>query len=110
MTTSTEIKTEKEQVAELDEYTATMREIRKLDASRMEIKKSFHENLVPGQTMIGDYRITSENVDTQRMKSVEACRAALLSLGYEEDEIVKIISKMINTGTSRQFLVRYNPQ
>ena len=110
MTTSTEIKTEKEQVAELDEYTATMREIRKLDASRMEIKKSFHENLAPGQTMIGDYRITSENVDTQRMKSVEACRAALLSLGYEEDEIVKIISKMINTGTSRQFLVRYNPQ
>ena len=30
--------------------------------------------------------------------------------GYKDEEIVKIMSKMINNGTSRQFLVRYNPQ
>jgi hypothetical protein len=109
MTEKVTSKTEKEQVAELDEYTATMRMIRKLDASRKEIKKSFHENLAPGQTMIGHYRITSEEVETQRMKSAEASRATLIGLGYEDEEIVKIISALINTGTSRQFLVRYNP-
>lgn len=103
-------KTEEEQVAELDEYTATMREIRKLDASRMRIKKSFHASLVPGQEMVGYYQIKSDNIETTRMKSVEACRAELVGLGYDEKEIMKIMSKLINYGVSRQFLVKYNPQ
>lgn len=103
-------KTEEEQVAELDEYTATMRQIRKLDASRMRIKKSFHASLVPGQEMVGYYQIKSDNIETTRMKSVEACRAELVGLGYDEKEIMKIMSKLINYGVSRQFLVKYNPQ
>ena len=60
-------KTEEEQVAELDEYTATMREIRKLDASRMRIKKSFHASLVPGQEMVGYYQIKSDNIQIQSL-------------------------------------------
>lgn len=110
METLGKIKTEEEQVAELDEYTATMREIRKLDDSRMRIKQSFHANLAPGQTMVGHYQIKSGHVDTTRMKSAESCRAELKGLGYEEEEIVKIMSKLINYGQSRQFLVKYNPQ
>ena len=110
MNESTEVKTEKERVAELDEYTATMRQIRKLDASRMKIKQSFHAMLAPGQTMVGHYQIKSANVDTARMKSAESCRAELKGLGYEEEEIAKIMSKLINYGESRQFLVKYNPQ
>lgn len=110
MNESTEVKTEKERVAELDEYTATMRQIRKLDASRMKIKQSFHASLVPGQEMVGHYQIKSDNIETTRMKSVEACRAELIGLGYDEKEIMKIMSKLINYGVSRQFLVKYDPQ
>lgn len=98
---------EKEQ--RLRAYVARMQEIKDTEKERIEIKEEFLKELTPGKIKIGNYTVATNLFTRDTVMPKNEAMMALEKLGYEKDEIIKIIIAISKQSTSRQFLVKYDP-